>query len=593
MLQLTITKDDAHIETKVLTPGVYTLGRMDGNEVVLDDRQVSRNHAKMIVSDQSVKLEDLGSANKIFVDDVQVDQVDLRPGQSAQIRPFTLAISALAGDDDRTMVLGGDTVRPPDDATMIMAAPSTAPKMKLAVTRGQDVGLEFPLAPGTLVAGRADDCSVQLTDPMVSRRHAEFEVGATDVLVRDLGSTVGTLVNEVRVQEHRLHPGDAVTMGGTVLELQSDAAPVSVKNIPPVSRKVGAQPTVQAKRGGRGKVIALGMIAISLVVGAGLFFLGDSSEAPQRIVVEAEEQTRTTEMDQVQRLAAMNLVRGKQALETGMLQEAVDFLQRVVIAVPDHEEGMALLAQTRERLDAHLAEQQRLAQEQSALEQKIEGFLLDARRALGANDHARAIREARQLLELDGDHEEAGDILRKAEAAQRDAQRRREQAQSATQKLESDAKGTFERGQALRQQGKLVEAVRAWEQLPSIDSGRRTRYPGEAETLIRQVKEELRGRSTPMVEAASRQVPTAPRQAYDALQAALRVDPWNANASELISDVQRTLVVEARKKFDEGLVLESLGDLRQACERWREALDWVPASDELHQRIKTKEAQCR
>ncbi|WP_031388439.1 FHA domain-containing protein [Desulfonatronum thiodismutans] len=593
MLQLTITKDDTHVETKVLTPGVYSLGRLDGNEVILDDRQVSRNHAKMIVSDQSVKLEDLGSANKIFVDDVQVDQVELRPGQSAQIRPFTLTLSALPGDDDRTMVMGADTARPPDDATMIMAAPSTAPKMKLAVTRGQDVGLEFSLVPGILVVGRADDCGAQLTDPMVSRRHAEFEVGAAEVSVRDLGSTVGTFVNEVRVQEHRLHPGDIVTLGGTVLELQSDAVPVSVKNIPPLSQKIGARPIVKAKRRGRGKAIALGVIAIILLIGVGWFFLDDSSEAPQRIAVEAEQEARTTEMDQVQRLAAMNLVRGKQALESEMLQEAVDFLQRVVIAVPDHEEGMSLLSQARERLDAHLAEQQRKAQEQMALEQKIEALLVEARRALGANDHARAIREARQLLELDGDHEESKDILGKAEAAQRDEQRRRQQAQAAAQKLESDAKSAFERGQALRQQGKLVDAVRAWEQLPSIDSGRRTRYPAEAEVLIRQVKEELRGRSTPMVEAASRQVASAPRQAYDALQAALRVDPWNTNASELVSDVQRTLVGEARKKFDEGLVLESLGDLRQACERWREALDWVPASDELHQRIKTKEAQCR
>jgi pSer/pThr/pTyr-binding forkhead associated (FHA) protein/tetratricopeptide (TPR) repeat protein len=593
VLQLTITKNDAHVETKVLTPGVYSLGRLDGNDVVLDDRQVSRNHAKMIVSDQSVKLEDLGSANKIFMDDVQVDQVELRPGQSAQIRPFTLALSALPGDDDRTMVLGADAARPPDDATMIMAAPSTAPKMKLAVIRGQDVGLEFTLDPGILVVGRADDCSLQLTDPMVSRRHAEFEVGATEILVRDLGSTVGTIVNEVRVQAHRLHPGDIVTLGGTVFELQSDAVPVSVKNIPPVSQKIGSRPSVQAKRGGRGKAIGFGVMVMILLIGVGWFFLGDSSEAPQRIAVEAEQEARTTEMDQVQRLAAMNLVRGKQALESGMLLEAVDFLQRVVIAVPDHEEGMALLAQARERLDAHLAEQQRLAQEQSALEQKIEELLEGARRALGANDHARAIREARQLLDLDGDHEEAGDILRKAEAAQRDAQRRRQQAQAATQKLESDAKGAFERGQALRQQGKLVEAVRAWEQLSSIDSGRRTRYPGEAEALIRQVKEELRGRSTPMVEAASRQVASAPRQAYDALQAALRTDPWNRQAIELVGEVQQTLVSEARKKFDEGLVLESLGDLRQACERWREALDWVPVSDELHQRIKTKEAQCR
>jgi len=66
---------------------------------------------------------------------------------------------------------------------------------------------------GALVVGRSADCALALTDPTVSRRHAEL-LGEHDYLVvRDLGSRNGTFRNGVRVQTARLRPGDTVTFG--------------------------------------------------------------------------------------------------------------------------------------------------------------------------------------------------------------------------------------------------------------------------------------------------------------------------------------------------------------------------------------------
>ena len=50
-----------------------------------------------------------------------------------------------------------------------------------------------------------------------SRRHAEINGDADGFLLRDLGSTNGTLINGERLSEHRLAPGDRIEIGATMI----------------------------------------------------------------------------------------------------------------------------------------------------------------------------------------------------------------------------------------------------------------------------------------------------------------------------------------------------------------------------------------
>ena len=54
-------------------------------------------------------------------------------------------------------------------------------------------GITYPLHAVTRL-GRGTDVDIRIDDPGVSRHHAEITLG-TDVTLRDLGSTNGTLVN--------------------------------------------------------------------------------------------------------------------------------------------------------------------------------------------------------------------------------------------------------------------------------------------------------------------------------------------------------------------------------------------------------------
>jgi hypothetical protein len=66
----------------------------------------------------------------------------------------------------------------------------------------------------SLTIGRAKDCDCVLTDPTVSRHHAELRRDGERWLLRDLGSRNGTRVNGMRVlAPTEVHPGDRIALG--------------------------------------------------------------------------------------------------------------------------------------------------------------------------------------------------------------------------------------------------------------------------------------------------------------------------------------------------------------------------------------------
>ena len=72
---------------------------------------------------------------------------------------------------------------------------------------------EHPSRPVTI--GRAPDCDCHLTEPSVSRRHAQLRRVDETWLLRDLGSSNGTRLNGVRVTEEiAVRPGDQLSLGG-------------------------------------------------------------------------------------------------------------------------------------------------------------------------------------------------------------------------------------------------------------------------------------------------------------------------------------------------------------------------------------------
>jgi hypothetical protein len=76
-------------------------------------------------------------------------------------------------------------------------------------------GRRVQLGQETAVIGRMPDCAVSLSDPQVSRHHAEVRPDHGGYRIVDLGSMNGTLVNGTRISEHPLQDGDEIVVGAT------------------------------------------------------------------------------------------------------------------------------------------------------------------------------------------------------------------------------------------------------------------------------------------------------------------------------------------------------------------------------------------
>jgi len=91
------------------------------------------------------------------------------------------------------------------------------PAASLILPDGSRIALEAE----PVVVGRMPECTVVLTDPNVSRRHAEIRRQGSEVIVVDLQSTNGTRVNGLAIRERILVDGDDITVGTTILRFQT------------------------------------------------------------------------------------------------------------------------------------------------------------------------------------------------------------------------------------------------------------------------------------------------------------------------------------------------------------------------------------
>jgi predicted component of type VI protein secretion system len=79
---------------------------------------------------------------------------------------------------------------------------------------------DLELNEGTFAVGRNASCQLSLDDPLVSRRHAIFELQGNAVTIEDLNSRNGVIVNGHRIETKvNLNVGDRILIGSQELTL--------------------------------------------------------------------------------------------------------------------------------------------------------------------------------------------------------------------------------------------------------------------------------------------------------------------------------------------------------------------------------------
>lgn len=185
--------------------GSYTIGRVDGNDVVLPSNSVSRTHARIFVSNNKCYIDDLGSANGVFVNGNQIrERTEINNGSKIRIGEYTLYLEY----KDQSESAGTQDVL----KTQIVSQGQAG--YKIVRIADKFAGEEFMLTDAANTIGRTEDNYILLSDQSISRNHANITILGNTFSVKDLGSSNGTFVNGKRVNgDTAIQPGDQIRFG--------------------------------------------------------------------------------------------------------------------------------------------------------------------------------------------------------------------------------------------------------------------------------------------------------------------------------------------------------------------------------------------
>jgi len=188
---------------------IINLGRAEENEVGLfGDPEVVSRHACIERDGQQFVLKDLSRREGTSLNGTRIDRETLHNADLIQIGSYRLRFHS------RRMLSSNRAERAPQQIERhVDAKPPLARATACLLDRaGNRVLLQTDRVTRL---GRAEDNDVILADNRSSRNHAMITNNNGRFFIRDLGSSNGTFVGEVRITEQPLSDGDHIRLGDT------------------------------------------------------------------------------------------------------------------------------------------------------------------------------------------------------------------------------------------------------------------------------------------------------------------------------------------------------------------------------------------
>lgn len=131
-------------------------------------------------------------------------QIQLAPDSSLPLEGIRVEAAEQQEASGQTAAFA--SLPPPQENSM--------PQNAFLIVEGNRV---FPLDRAVINIGRRSDNQLVLSDPRVSRSHAQIRAVRGQYILFDLNSTGGTMVNGRRIHQCALKPGDVISLSGVPL----------------------------------------------------------------------------------------------------------------------------------------------------------------------------------------------------------------------------------------------------------------------------------------------------------------------------------------------------------------------------------------
>jgi len=223
MAEIVVRYDDKVIERVVTEKRRISIGRTSDNDIVLENRGVSRKHAQIEINPQDAVIIDNESLNGTFVNDRRVDEEILRDNDTITIGKYTLTFrretprETKASDLDGTMTLQTkrqreilesdrryrEITRRAGGAAVLLGEANTEPR-------------EILLGETSVTFGKASYVNVRIKGWFVPAIQASIIPENGEFILTNVGGNNKTRLNREPIDEAVLKNGDIVQIGKSV-----------------------------------------------------------------------------------------------------------------------------------------------------------------------------------------------------------------------------------------------------------------------------------------------------------------------------------------------------------------------------------------
>lgn len=468
-------------------------------------------------------------------------------------------------------------------------------------------------------------CQIILNDPEVSSVHAVIRKKMTEIILEDLNSSNGTILNAERINKAVITTGDEFVIGSTsfTLEVRSDLLDAEEDRLMPVEsgQVIETEEIEEEEIVGDATDInfdadappekslikrfkkdpAFRKKVIYIVAGLGLAYvlLGDSEdttkkeapkvakEAPKKVDPNAKAKKQLSKDLENRRNIAYEL--GVSFFEQNKYAEALREFQSVAEIDPDYKKIQSYLEQTKvglKRLE-ELEAQKRAEEDRIKTKKIIEELLVKAREAVKERQIPVAENYFTQIIEKDPENIEVSQLKLELETWQKEEERKalekaaRETARKKMVDSLSPGKTFYLKKEWYRAILKLEDFLR----LKGMDED----LVKEASDMLSDSKNQLASDLGPLLgKARSLKEGQDLKSAYEAFLEVLKIEPTNAEALNEVDDIKSSLDARSKKIYREAIIAESLSLFGDAKEKFQEVQQISPTDSEYYKKASEK-----